>query len=333
MVPRPGGSALLDASIDPELDLVLTPGILGASGIDRGCSRGSRSTQSGRPFGRPLLVYEGEVRAKPFLSTDGQVELLNERGVQTDGHTAATLLREGYYSVINGYKSPFIDEAATKRAGDDRYKAGTRFSDIYELFDFDRHLRETTFHYLVIIEAEWRTIVAHTFSEAHPAQGDYLLPSNFATRSQYRSNGFKNYDYDLSGLLEILSAKAHESRHHAIAHYRATHGSVPLWVLSNDLTFGNVEHFYNLMRPDEQRTVCKRVALATHHAAEHSMRLEPRDAILSLDTLVKARNMCAHDERLYCASIGGRRHDTYGMMLRRMRKFLTDDEFGEMARA
>lgn len=78
---------------------------------------------------------------KPFKTIEEQVELLEARGVTTDDDTPEVLLREGYYSVVNGYKAPFIDKEKTESAKDDRYLPGTSFADIYALFMFDRELR------------------------------------------------------------------------------------------------------------------------------------------------------------------------------------------------
>ena len=46
---------------------------------------------------------------KPFLTIEEQVDLLERRGVSTNDETSATLMREGYYSIVNGYKAPFLD--------------------------------------------------------------------------------------------------------------------------------------------------------------------------------------------------------------------------------
>ena len=51
------------------------------------------------------------------------------------------LEREGYYSIVNGYKDPFLDKEAGKRTHEDRYLTGTSFNDLYALFVFDRNLR------------------------------------------------------------------------------------------------------------------------------------------------------------------------------------------------
>lgn len=41
---------------------------------------------------------------KPFLTIDEQVRLLESRGLDIDEDTGPTLMREGYYSIVNGYK-------------------------------------------------------------------------------------------------------------------------------------------------------------------------------------------------------------------------------------
>lgn len=71
---------------------------------------------------------------KPFLSIEDQVALLNARGPKTDSRTAWILEREGYYSVVNGYKTPFLDAAATGKAQQDRYHVGATFDDMYALY-------------------------------------------------------------------------------------------------------------------------------------------------------------------------------------------------------
>ena len=62
-------------------------------------------------------------------------------------------MREGYYSIVNGYKAPFLDPYLSNSAKDNHYTEGAAFSDIYRLFLLDRSLRELTFHHLIRTEA------------------------------------------------------------------------------------------------------------------------------------------------------------------------------------
>lgn len=264
---------------------------------------------------------------KPYKSIGEQIELLESRGVATDTDTSAILLREGYYSIINGYKAPFLDRKATEDTGDDRYLAGTEFSDLYALFLFDRNLRETTFHYLIRVEALVRTVCSYTFSERHKGADDYLKQENYATEDEYAEFGLRGYLYNMQKLHNALFSKATRSNRDFIVHYRNNHGWVPLWVLANDLTFGNIEHFFNLMKPEEQSTVCKRIVKATGMDGSDLGFFNPTEARIGLDVIVKARNMCAHDERMYCARIGKRKNATYLELLAYMRRYLPEAEF------
>lgn len=268
--------------------------------------------------------------SKPFLTIDQQLRLLESRGVGTDESTGPVLLREGYYSVVNGYKDPFIDSERTAAESDDRFVEGTTLSAIYDLFAFDRELRGITFRYLIKAEAAARTAIAYCFSEAHGGPDDYLRESNYCTEEEFKEMGNRpeRYSRELSGLIRILAARARESRTGFVEHYRSAYGAVPLWVLANDLTFGNLEHFFNLMKPNEQRAFCKAVATSTGRLGGSRLgHFDVRDARVSLEVLVRFRNICAHDERLYCARVGGRKAISYGKMVWKLERFLTDEDF------
>lgn len=66
---------------------------------------------------------------KPFKTVDEQIDLLESRGLAVLDRDAAAafLLRENYYSVVNGYKDAFLDLEATNLAGEDRYRSGATF--------------------------------------------------------------------------------------------------------------------------------------------------------------------------------------------------------------
>lgn len=270
--------------------------------------------------------------SKPFKTIEEQIALLNMRGVKTDSDTSTILLRESYYSIVNGYKEPFMDREASDIVQDDRCKKGTEFSDLHSLFKLDRNLREATFYYLIRAEALVRTVCSYTFSEAHRKPDSYLDQSNFASDSEeeYAAYGLTNYRFNLQKLHSALFNKANKSNREFIEHYRSNHSSIPLWVLSNDMTFGNIEHFCNLMKPDEQLLVCKRIVDATGKTGSKYGFFSTKEMRIGLDALVKFRNICAHDERLYCAQVGGRKHVDYVHMLAYLRRYITESEFREL---
>ena len=72
-----------------------------------------------------------------------------------------------------------------------------------------------------------------------------------------------------------------------IKHYMTQYGFVPLWVLVNILSFGDICNFYRLMKQKQR--------------IEISMEFNIAELDLSslLNILCKTRNLCAHGERLY----------------------------------
>lgn len=162
---------------------------------------------------------------------------------------------------MNGYKDSFIDREAAAAAGDDRYREGATLADIYDLFSFDRKLRGLTFHCLIKAEAAVGTAIPYCFSDAHRDEDAYLFQANYCSKEEFAVSGndSNRYASEITGLIGILSSRANRSRASFITHYRESYGAVPLWVLTNDLTFGNLEHFFNLMKPAEQRDFCKTI--------------------------------------------------------------------------
>lgn len=256
-------------------------------------------------------------KIKPFKDINEQIEILQSRSLKTDSETPKILLSEGYYTVVNGYKEPFL----LKRDSDD-FQADTKFSDIYDLFLFDRDLRQLTFPYLLKIEALMRTICTYTFSEHHQDKTDYLKSSCFTTAEEYEAFGLKDYDDNLHELHKVIREAIKYPKNDAVKYYKKKYKYVPLWVLMSTLTFGNIEHFYNLMKPEERKLVCKRIADCVQTQESHTY-ISPIEVRRALDILVKYRNICAHDERLYCAKVGRRRNVNYGRMLDYAFKFLS----------
>lgn len=267
---------------------------------------------------------------KPFLTIDEQIDLLESRGVsRTDGERRA-LMREGYYSIVNGYKEPFLERNVSKDHADDRYKNGTSFDDIFALFSFDRSLRALTFRNLIKAEATARTAIAYTFASAHRARDAYLLQESYCTEVEYLKydKGGNSYANELSGLTSILKRTRDKSGSDFVSHYREAHDAVPIWVLCNALTFGNIQHFFNLMKPEEKISVCKMVAESTGRKGSKLLGyFDVDEARVSLEVLVKFRNLCAHDERLYCAHVGSRKNVGYSKMIWMLERFLTEEEF------
>ena len=265
--------------------------------------------------------------AKEFKTIEQLVELLESRNVKTDEDTANILRRESYYAIVNGYKDPFLDRDAMQASDGDVYRNGTTFRQIYDLFLLDRDLRSIVFPYLIRVETILKNAVVYAFCNHSREHNSYLDRSNYVSArdmlfpEKFAGNRRKEHAKNLDDLMSRLDRKLQPGGNLRpfVQHYLDTYGTVPLWVLQNDLTFGNIAHFYQLQKREVQNEACRIV----RQVSGHGRRVGARELLRIFDVLVGFRNICAHDDRLYCAVIKGAHFDE---MLSLASRVLTDDE-------
>lgn len=260
---------------------------------------------------------------KPFKTIAEQKDILESRGIIVDEKTSNILLCEGYYSVINGYKNPFLIDT---NGAEELFKENTKFSDIHALSKLDRELRSITFKYLAKIECMVRTICCYSFCESYQSDNSYADKNNFSDKEDYLP-GEDYFAADFAKLQfrlnEIIYKK---TKFPFIEHYKKNHDNVPLWVVSKAMTFGNVEHFYDLMKPREQEKTCTYIVNAIGKAKSSNKLLTRKDLRRYITNLVKIRNICAHDERLYCSRTYGRNGVRYVETLDMMFELMSDED-------
>lgn len=275
---------------------------------------------------------------KSFKTIDELVALLESRGVITDEWTPLAIERESYYAIVNGYKDPFLDKQAMVHTHQDVYLSGTQFEWIYNLFMFDRELRAMTFRYLARAEAIMKSAIIYNFCEKHQGVEDYknascyVLPDNMLVPKGWKGNKNRLHEKNLNKLMKMFEKKTSRySQRLFVRHYAQHHGYVPLWVVSNDMTFGNVSNFYQLQTKDVQNSACKTILHSTGKDYGPGV-LTPDTLLSAFSVLVDYRNLCAHDERLYCAKVGRDRSQTFTHMLFFLMLILPESSFEEFLR-
>ena len=178
--------------------------------------------------------------------------------------------------MIGGYKTPFINPMTRI------YQNNTSFEDIYALYQFDLSLRELVFKYLCEIECKIRQLVSYHFCSLHGEQQTaYLTPGNY--------NHTKKNAADITRLIQILSYQANKNtEHNYVVHQRKVYHNVPLWVLTNTLTYGQISRFYALLPFQLQSGISKDFPGVNEKNLERYLKI-----------LTLFRNVCAHNERLY----------------------------------
>lgn len=269
---------------------------------------------------------------KPFKTISEQVEILQSRGLVTDSLTPGILRREGYYAVVNGYKDPFLDAWATGMARDDRFRAGARFSDLYELFLFDRALRSLFLRYSATAEATLKTVCAYCFTQAHPDEvNPYLNAANYSREERDR-RGVSSLVGDFRKALGLGDA-AHRYKRTYLKHYVDHHdGEVPLWVLMNYLMFGQAFKFYSFQTQGMRNRVAKSFSALYSESHGAPKRINPESLGLAYDHIKDFRNICAHDERFYCSRVSKAQDITVRDLCRDLELVLTKEDHASLLR-
>ena len=194
---------------------------------------------------------------KSFTTYEEQVHILSSRGLLIpDIQKAIQILsRENYYRLINGYKDLFLTDTGQTEL----YKEGSSLSEIYALYRFDEELRIHFLRVFLIIENRLKAYIAYEFAKIHGAC-DYLDATNYNYNPKYQSDINKL----ISMIQNTISDKSPYDRR--LQHYQNNHhGAIPLWVIINLLTFGNVSRFYKYMQPREQNEVARQFGLQPNY--------------------------------------------------------------------
>ncbi|EGE1848790.1 Abi family protein, partial [Shigella flexneri] len=234
---------------------------------------------------------------KPFQTHRQQIAILRGRGLSIpDGSKALRILeQENYYGVINGYKDFFLQRDQNNRIiVPDAYKVGATFEEIYTLYSFDRDLRNILLEYLLKFETSVKSKISYRFSERYKESHAYLI--------------LKNYSRDPQKLKDVLSliatisntiSKKGKNSSNPIGHYLDKHDGVPLWVLVNYLTLGNMQYFYTCLTDPLQNAIAKDFAISYKRDYGTPVQLTANILENVLKTVTFFRNVCAHEERLF----------------------------------
>lgn len=216
--------------------------------------------------------------AKPFLSYDQQIDkLTGEKGllIPDRGYAIAILKKTSYFALICGYKDPFKNPTTKK------YKDGTTFDHIVYLYEFDESLRDLFIKNMMRIERNLRSLISYYFClEFGDDQKAYLNASNYDQVSQNAPG--------INTLIERLEAYSDSKDHHYITHHRTNHQNVPLWVLLNAVTFGELSKMFSFLKQSTRSEIAKNFPPIMDHQLVKILRV-----------MTKFRNVCAHGERLF----------------------------------
>lgn len=216
---------------------------------------------------------------KRFKTLEEQLQIFRYKGliINDEAFAEDVLLRENYF-FINGYRHIFMKSSNNKV-----YIEGTTFEELYSLFLFDRTFRNIVFKYLLVIENNTKSIISYQLSKKYGyKENDYLKAKNFDT-SPYKTRQVNDLIKKMKRQIRVNG-----SQHSATSHYLTNYGYIPLWVLVKVLSFGIVSELYTVLKKEDRFAICDYYGI------------EPEDYANYLPILANYRNLCAHEDILFC---------------------------------
>lgn len=210
-----------------------------------------------------------KIRIKKPTTFTEQINILKNRNLQINDESQAIeiLSRINYYR-LSAYMLSF-------KAGD-RFHDGISFSDVYNLYEFDKALRSMIMGVLETIEIAFRTHIA------------YFIAHKYGAMGYENHENFRNIDYH-SNMLQKFQEEIERSDEIFVQHHKSAYGgSFPIWVVIELTSFGVLSKIYNNLKEEDQNEI-----------AGNYYNTKGEYVKTWLYTLSVFRNTCAHYGRLY----------------------------------
>lgn len=217
------------------------------------------------------LFLDISMSVKPFKTYAEQLQILRDRGLRVDDADAALqVLQYHSYYRFSAYRFPFQDSK-------DHFKAGTSFSDIWNLYHFDLGLRQ------LVSEA------CKTVEIAIRARWAYCMAEKYGSQAYEKASVFRNAQLHTK-LLATLDRELNRSDEVFVTHYRNTYSMQrpPIWGACEVMSFGLLSRFYeNIGRDGDKKAIARTFELSINGLKS------------LLEHTVYLRNLCAHHSRLW----------------------------------
>lgn len=221
-----------------------------------------------------MITYQ-----KTPLTSAAHITQLRRRGLDiSDQEKAEKYLKTiGYYR-LSAYFFPFIDRSFQNT--NHNFIENTHFSQILDVYIFDRQLRLLVMEAIERIEVALRTMWANELSIKTNDAHAYMQSNNFKYPRKHQYN------------IEKVRTDISKSTETFITHYLAKYNNPalpPIWAMAETLSFGALSHWYADTKDNQlKQHIARSVGLPTVNVME---------GVLHALTLV--RNICAHHSRLW----------------------------------
>lgn len=269
--------------------------------------------------------------SKPYSYLSEKSYILKRRNLNTNKNLNDKILlnQYNYYNLINAYKEPFLKRRT--HDGEEHYKDDVEIEHLEALYIFDTKIRSLFLTNILKIEEEIKHNLIESFylinnplSDCLEVESEYLHKKYYNLMNLYSKNQFdlnskkfhieyseneisRNnliidrtdiyYNFVSNTYRAISKQKSNRSSNRSVSSYLENHEVVPLWILANHLTLGNISYFYIIQKKEVQELFLKKIGFYNKKDISLTELIFNTSNILRILTL--CRNICAHNERLY----------------------------------
>lgn len=237
--------------------------------------------QSDNIITEPCVCHISKQDGSPVTQLD--IEKVRQYALSnSDSYVKEILQMYGYYNIVNQYNKPFLNTDGT-------YKDGIDFFELYSLQQIDLCMKNAIFYPLLKIEQHLKICIAYEYAGMYgPFDGEdmsnyvepYFKKENY---NQYLKTFDKQPKYEL--LIDHLKKIYSDNGYKPFIHYKKVHHHIPIWVLINKFTFGELVHFYEVLK------IQNKIAAQFH--------FDPSQLRTGMMFLNHVRNDCAHFSGFY----------------------------------
>ncbi len=252
---------------------------------------------------------------KEFKERDQLLDQLVERGLAVPDRDEALgfLTRVGYFRsgayryVFRQLLPPGDVDAKLRQYRSDEYIPGASFPHVMKLESFDSKLARICLEGLLDFEIRVRATIAHTLAAKDVAAHVYERFLDEQICQQHSGDMTKFGAWTKTYEAAVRSAAENEDfiSHHLLKYPKQP---VPIWAVTEVLSFGKLPFLYDLMQAGDARKVAREFGFA-----------HPRPFGAVLRMMGDFRNVCAHGSRLFNRAfkrpLSVKQHDTNGELL------------------
>ncbi len=159
----------------------------------------------------------------------------------------------------------------------------------------DCELKNIIFKYILKFEKILKSHLSYQFANMYVEEYSYLQMKNYSQLDKDLDLVLKN----LSILSNILNKERKSKNKGSIKHYVDKYSSIPIWVLINSLTLGNVLYFYRATTDKLKNNVAKQFSLSYKLDYNINIKITSEMIIDLLKLSMFFRNIAAHDEIMF----------------------------------